>query len=510
LLFNSYTFIFAFLPIALSGFFLAAKIGRHSAGIWLVVISLFFYGWWDPRFVPLLIISIGANYGLSELMLAVPNRPRLQSALLAGAVSGNLLALVYYKYLFSILDFLSVHQIITIPFENVVLPLGISFFTFTQIGYLVDVKEGAARDRGLLNYATFVTFFPHLIAGPILHNREIMPQFAAPATYRLSARNIVIGLSIFIIGLFKKTVLADPLSAGVADGFSRSGDIALLPGWHAVLTYSLQLYFDFSGYSDMAIGLARMFNISFPLNFNSPFKSPSVIEFWQRWHMTLTRFLNLYLYNWIALAVVRSRTARGLGITRRAQATIGGFFSMIVIPTFVTMTLIGIWHGAGLQFAVFGLLHAVYLSINHAWRIFRPAASRVQSGTPLGTLGHVASVLITYLAVLIGMIFFRSSSVDAAIEMLAAMLGRHGVGGSFGYGFRELLWILLLYAIVWGMPNTQQLLAHYDPALGPVRPGPIQWLRWRGNLSWGILLGASFAVALLAMGGTSEFLYFQF
>ena len=510
MLFNSYTFIFAFLPIALSGFFLTAKIGRRAASVWLVIASLFFYGWWDTHFVPLLIISIAANYGLSELMLAVPDRPRVQSALLAGAVCGNLLALVYYKYLFSILDFLSAHQIVTIPFANVVLPLGISFFTFTQISYLVDVKEGTARDRGLLNYAMFVTFFPHLIAGPILHNREMMPQFAAPATYRLSGRNIAIGLSIFIIGLFKKTVLADPLSAGVADGFSRSGDIALLPGWHAVLTYSLQLYFDFSGYSDMAIGLARMFNISFPVNFNSPFKSPSIIEFWQRWHMTLTRFLNLYLYNWIALAIVRARTARRLGITRRAQATIGGFLSMIVVPTFITMTLIGIWHGPGLQFAVFGLLHAVYLSINHAWRIFRPAAAQVQSGTLLSTLGHVASVLITYLAVLIGMIFFRSSSIDAAIQMLAAMVGHHGVGGSFAYGSRELLWIILLYAIVWGMPNTQQLLARYEPALGSVRPSPVGWPRWRGNLSWGIVLGAGFATALLAMGGTSEFLYFQF
>ena len=348
MLFNSYIFIFAFLPIALSGFFLATRIGRVAAGVWLVAVSLFFYGWWDPRFVPLLIISIGANYSLSELMLAVPGRPRLQSALLAGAVAGNLLALLYYKYLFSILSFLSIHHVVAIPFDNVILPLGISFFTFTQIGYLVDVKQGVAQDRGLLNYMMFVTFFPHLIAGPILHNREIMPQFADPATYRLLARNVTIGLSIFIIGLFKKTVFADPLAFSVAQGFSHTGDITFLSGWHTALTYSLQLYFDFSGYSDMAIGLARMFNVAFPLNFDSPFKSPSIIEFWQRWHMTLTRFLNLYLYNWIALAVVRSRTARGLGITRKAQATIGGFLSMIIVPTFITMVLIGIWHGAGL------------------------------------------------------------------------------------------------------------------------------------------------------------------
>jgi alginate O-acetyltransferase complex protein AlgI len=510
LLFNSYIFIFAFLPIALSGFFLAAGIGRVAAGIWLVLASLFFYGWWDPRFVPLLIISVAANYALSELILALPSRPRLQSTVLACAVSANLLALVYYKYLFTILGFLSIHHVVSIPFQNVVLPLGISFFTFTQIGYLIDVKEGVARDHGFLNYAMFVTFFPHLIAGPLLHNREIMPQFVDAASYRLSTRNVAIGLSIFIIGLFKKTVFADPLADGVTVGFSHSGDITLLSGWHAALTYSLQLYFDFSGYSDMAIGLARMFNVSFPLNFDSPFKAPSIIEFWQRWHMTLTRFLTLYLYNRIALAVVRSRDARGLGITRKAQATIGGFLSMIALPTFVTMTLIGIWHGAGFQFAIFGLLHAAYLSINHAWRIFRPIASRGPFGTLLSTVGRVASVLLTYMAILIGMIFFRSSSVDTAVQMLAGMIGCHGVGSEFSFNTRELLWIILLYAIVWGMPNAQQLLARYDPALGKVRPYSIRWLQWQGNLGWGILLGAGLATALLAMGGTSEFLYFQF
>ena len=260
----------------------------------------------------------------------------------------------------------------------------------------------------------------------------------------------------------------------------------------------------------MAIGLARMLNVIFPQNFDSPFKSPSIIEFWQRWHMTLTRFINLYLYNWIALAIVRSRTTRGLGINRKAQATPSGFLSMIVVPTFITMSLIGIWHGAGLQFAVFGLLHSVFLVINHAWRVFRPIATRTKAGTMLGTLERLASVLLTYLCAMIGMVFFRSASVDNGIEMLAGMFGQHGFGTSFGSGSRELLWIILLYAIVWGLPNTQQLLDRYEPVLGSVRRYPIGWLRWRANLTWGILLGAGFGVALLAMGGTSEFIYFQF
>ena len=316
--------------------------------------------------------------------------------------------------------FLSTHHIVTIPFANVVLPLGISFFTFTQIGYLVDVKEGTARDRGLVNYAMFVTFFPHLIAGPILHNREIMPQFAAPTTYRLSGRNIAIGLSIFIIGLFKKTVLADPLSAGVGEGFSHSGDLAFLAAWHAALTYTLQLYFDFSGYSDMAIGLARMFNVIFPHEFRLPVQI-------SKHHRVLAALAYDADALHQSLLVQLDRAGHRAGTDRRgarhhakAQATIGGFLSMIVVPTFVTMTLIGIWHGAGLQFAVFGLLHSPFiLSINHAWRDLPARRGPDQIRNAVGTLEHVASVLLTYLAVLIGMVFFRSSSVDDGIQMLA-------------------------------------------------------------------------------------------
>ena len=372
-------------------------------------------------------------------------------------------------------------------------------------------KQGVAKDAACSTMLLFVTFFPHLIAGPILHHREIMPQFADAATYRFSGRNIAIGLSIFIIGLFKKVLLADPLSAGVgAAALPMPTHLSLLASWHAALTYSLQLYFDFSGYSDMAIGLARMFNVRFPLNFNSPYKAPSIIEFWQRWHMTLTRFINLYLYNLVALAIVRSRTTRGLASTRKAQATPSGFAVDGRRADLHHDGLIGIWHGAGLQFAVFGLLHSALPVINHAWRVFRPIATRTEAGTMLGTLERLASVLLTYLCAMIGMVFFRSASVDNGIEMLAGMFGQHGFGTSFGYGSRELLWIILLYAIVWGLPNTQQLLERYEPVLGNVRPYPTGSLRWRANLTWGIMLGAGFATALLAMGGTSEFIYFQF
>jgi alginate O-acetyltransferase complex protein AlgI len=509
LLFNSYTFIFAFLPIALSGFFLTARIGGRAASVWLVVISLFFYGWWDSRFVPLLIISIVANYGLSELMLATSKRPRVQNALLAGAVCGNLLALVYYKYLFSILDFLSVHQIVTIPFANVVLPLGISFFTFTQISYLVDVKEGTARDRGLLNYAMFVTFFPHLIAGPILHNREMMPQFANPETYRFSGRNLMVGLTIFIIGLAKKSLFADPLSADVTAGFAAAGSSGFADSWYAVAAYSLQIYFDFSGYSDMAIGLARMFNVRFPVNFNSPYKATTVIDYWQRFHMTLTRFITMYIYSPIALAVTRRRVAKGLDASRKATATPRGFATLVMAPTLITMGLAGVWHGAGLQYLIFGLLHGGYIVVNHAMRIFFPAAKHPPPRPPLARAAvHAAKVLAVYVAALVAFAFFRASSTTAALHLLAGMVGLHGPGS--GLPLVTVARLVVLYAVVWLAPNTQQIMSQYEPALGKPPVNPYARLTWQPNLQWALLGGVAAAAGVLAIGGTTEFLYFQF
>ncbi len=305
MLFNSYVFILAFLPMALVGFFAASRLGRRAAGCWLIAASLFFYGWWSIGFVPLLIGSIIGNYAAALLLHRLAPWPRRQTAVLVVAVAANLAALVYYKYLGTIFGVLHV------AFTNPVLPLGISFFTFTQIGYLLDCRNGATTDRSPLNYALFVTFFPHLIAGPIVHNREIMPQFGDAATYRMSSQNVVVGMTIFLLGLLKKCLLADPTSVVVGPGFAHPEALTLFPAWHVALSYSLQLYFDFSGYSDMAIGLARMFNVRFPLNFNSPYKAQSVIEYWQRWHMTLTRYLNLCLYDPIALAMRRRHRAHG-------------------------------------------------------------------------------------------------------------------------------------------------------------------------------------------------------
>jgi alginate O-acetyltransferase complex protein AlgI len=491
MLFNSYVFILAFLPIALLGFFVASRIGRRAAGCWLIAASLFFYGWWSVSFVPLLIGSIAGNYAAALLLHRLELRPRWQTAVLVAAIAANLATLVYYKYLGTMFG------VFHIAFTNPVLPLGISFFTFTQIGYLLDCRNGTTNDRSPLNYALFVTFFPHLIAGPIVHNREIMPQFGDAATYRLSSQNIVVGMTIFLLGLLKKCLLADPTSAVVGPGFAHPDALTVFPAWHVALSYSLQLYFDFSGYSDMAIGLARMFNVRFPLNFNSPYRAQSVIEYWQRWHMTLTRYLNLCLYDPIALAIRRRRRARGFAATPR------GFAELVLFPTFVTMIMAGIWHGSGLTFLIFGLLHAIYISVNHAWRMLRP-------GQPGNTLPTVAGrILLTYLCVLIGAIMFRAPSVSAAVSLLGGMVGVHGIRATIPdiRVMRDVAWLVALYAIVWGAPNTQQIMADYAPALGRMHAGAV---RWRPNMRWAMAFGCAVTLGLLSVGGTGEFLYFQF
>jgi alginate O-acetyltransferase complex protein AlgI len=511
MLFNSDVFIFVFLPVAVLGFYLVCRLSPRAGAAWLVLASLVFYGWWYPPFLVLLLCSVLTNYAIGEGIVATGKHPRLQYALLILGIAVNLGALFYYKYLMSILAFLSGHGIAMPNFGTILLPLGISFYTFTQIGYLVDCREGTTKGRGFLNYMLFVTFFPHLIAGPILHHREMMPQFAQSETYRFRVDNLAIGLTIFVIGLLKKSLIADSLSPSVGEGFALAGTAGLATAWNAVLSYSFQLYFDFSGYSDMAIGIARMFNVVFPANFNSPYKSKSIIEFWQRWHMTLTRYLTLLLYNPIALAVARGRAARGMGVGRSANSTLSGFSSLVLMPTMVTMGLAGIWHGAGLQFLIFGLLHGVYLTINHAWRIFRPTRAAESRSWVVAMVGGGAGLIVTYLAVLVAQVFFRSASVDNALAMLAGMIGLHGIGGHehAATGVLDLARLALAFAIVWFAPNTQEIMARTNPTLGKAPAiGP---LSWRPNFGWTLAFALAIVLAVLSLSDDPrEFLYFQF
>ena len=506
MLFNSYVFIAAFLPLTLCGFAFACRVGPRAPVLWLVAASLVFYGWWDLAFVPLLLASVGANYAASRLILHLAARKRLQNAVLAAAIGGNLATLFWCKYLAAALAFLRVHGVAGVALADPVLPLGISFFTFTQLGYLIDCRQGLAQERSLPHYALFVTFFPHLIAGPILHHREIMPQFADPAVWRLRAENIAVGSAIFVIGLLKKTLLADPLAPLAAAGYAQPAALTLFPAWQAALAYSLQLYFDFSGYSDMAIGLARTFNVRFPINFNSPYRAQSVIDYWQRWHMTLTRWLTLYLYNPLALRATRRWAARGRPLGRAARATPRGFAATVVVPTTITLVLAGVWHGSALTFVVFGLLHGVYLCVNHAWRLLRPGPRSAAMGAV------VARVALTYGCVLLGSVFFRAPTLTAASAMLAGMLGLHGapVVPMDAHITVRVLWLAALYAIVWGAPNTQQIMRSYAPALGRIVAGPLPRLAWQPTLPWAVAFGIATVLGLLSVGGTGEFLYYRF
>ena len=508
MIFSSNAFIFAFLPLALAGYYVASRRGLVMANVWLVIISFAFYSYWNPWSLIILICSIMWNFYMGEWIYQLDeSRERPRTVVLWIGITGNLLLLTYYKYLFPALGFFFEHGLVSQSWmASVALPLGISFFTFTQIGYLIDSYDGRAKERSLLSYMVFVTFFPHLIAGPILHNREILPQISDPKTKKLTSENLAVGLSLFVIGMGKKILLADPLGFVADRGFDHVHDLGTRGAWVAALAYSLQIYFDFSGYSDMAIGLARMFGIVFPVNFNSPYKSASIIDFWARWHMTLTRYITLYLYNPIALQVSRRRVARGLSTSRKGTRNLPAFLSLIVLPMFFTMTIAGVWHGAGMQFLVFGLLHAFYLSINHAWRVFGP-----QDVKP--TIWRTACyMLITYAAVLIGQIFFRAASVDDAMVLTAAMLGNNPTDDAQveGASYGPMLRIVSGFAICLLLPNSQQIMGNFNPIIEKVTPSTGLPLVWRPNLYWGVALGVIFLTALLRMSDVSKFLYFQF
>ena len=402
MLFNSPAFLVFFLPIVLAGFFALAGTKRHRlAGVWLVGASLFFYGWWNANYLLLLIASILFNYLLGGWLMRRPSK-----WLLAFGIAANVLLLGYYKYTGFLIETIDRLSGLDWAIPSIALPLAISFFTFQQIAFLLDAHDGAVNDHDFVNYCLFITFFPHLIAGPITHHREMFPQFSDPDVFRPRLQNLAVGSTLFLIGLFKKVVIADsmgefarPVFAAAAMGTPPS----FLEAWSGALSYAFQIYFDFSGYTDMAIGLGVMFGISLPPNFDSPFKARNIIEFWSRWHMTLTRFVTAYIYNPIVIRLTRWRARKGLALPKRGRATPGAFVALIAFPTILSMLIIGMWHGAGWQFGVFGLLHGIFLTINHGWR-----QVKVRLGLPIDSnhpLALVPSVLVTFLCVLIALIF---------------------------------------------------------------------------------------------------------
>jgi D-alanyl-lipoteichoic acid acyltransferase DltB (MBOAT superfamily) len=541
-LFNSYEFIFAFLPIALAGFFLVGKISRNFALAWIVLASLVFYAWWRPLNVLIIAPSILINFVIARALVrlsADKDRKRAANTVLIVGIVFNVMFLGYFKYTnffaTALNDTVGTNFVLT----QIILPLGISFITFQKIAFLIDVHARRVQTFTLGDYCLFVLFFPQLIAGPIVHYREMMPQFHR-ISCRFDAENISVGLTMFVIGLFKKVVLADGVAAHVSpiyDLAAAGGSIALLDAWVAALGFTLQIYFDFSGYSDMALGLGRCFGVKLPPNFDSPLKASSIIDFWLRWHMTLTRFLTAYLYNPMVLALTRRRFAKGLREGGSRNFSAGGFVELLAGPTILTMLVSGLWHGAGYLFLLWGLLHGVYLTINHAWRQLGPRlwASKESYERFMKPVGWA----LTFLSVAFAMVLFRATTIGAAKDILRGMFGLNGLtlpqqivdrlgplvdllhrvlpisaGGALLDLTVTLAWIAALLVIALVMPNSLDLLSEYEPALG-IKPRPgsrvlARLLHWSPQIPWAFATSALAVTAIMMLGHKTEFLYWQF
>ena len=515
MLFNSYFFILVFLPVVVAGFFLLGRSGRATwALLWLIGASLLFYGLRNPWFVTVLIGSILLNYCWG---IAVG---RGSKTLLAIGIAANLGLLGYFKYANFFVDNLTVATGFSFELSPVVLPLAISFYTFQQISYLVDIYHGKIRGYDFLHYCLFVTFFPRLIQGPIVYYDEFTPQFAEKEVFRFNPRMVAAGITIFFFGLFKKVIFADGLAIYATPMFeaARQGYVlSCLEAWEGALAYTLQIYFDFSGYSDMAIGLAFLFGIRIPLNFNSPYRSLNVIDFWRRWHMSLSRFLRDYLYI-------------PLGGNRKGEA-------MRFVNILITMLLGGLWHGAAWTFVLWGGLHGLFLIINHGWVKIKRRFGYEGKG---GRIGRFFSGALTFLAVTVAWVFFRADSAATAWRIIGSMAGQNGFALPEKYldkfsvlavplqalgvdfhsmhyfkGSNEVVYIIMGLLVVWLVPNVQQIMDLCMPYLNTMAKGkklasPPACLTWCPSYLWAIVLVLCAVVSVLSMSRASEFLYFQF
>ncbi|TQF00126.1 MAG: MBOAT family protein [Spiribacter salinus] len=524
MLFNSVEFLFVFLPITVIGYFLIRPRAPRLSLLWLVAASLVFYAWFEWRYALLLIGSVAFNFFVGRWLARVAaqaegdwGQARRAKPVLVLAVGVNLAVLGYFKYAVFVLENMNALLGTEWTLARVVLPLAISFFTFQQITYLVDAYRGLTREYDPLSFFVFVTFFPQLIAGPIVHHREMMPQFRQVAAPQAWVENLAVGLSIFVLGLFKKVVLADGIAVHASPMFNAAAAGAsptLLEAWPGVLAYSLQLYFDFSGYSDMAVGLARIFGIRLPANFFSPYKARNIIDFWRRWHMTLSRFLRDYVYV-------------PLGGNRRGRRR--RYVNLVA-----TMLIGGVWHGAGWTFVLWGALHGLYLLVNH---LLAELNARFRQGRPL--LPALVAVPVTFLFVVLAWVPFRAADIGTAGRIYAGMLGLNGVvlpSGYAGYlggwqarlqalgvefsgdpgtygGATQLAWVLALMAIAWFTPNTLQWFRRYRPVLrdrdlmrGTVESAPC----WRPTMPHAAAVAVLALLAVASLTKATEFLYFQF
>jgi D-alanyl-lipoteichoic acid acyltransferase DltB (MBOAT superfamily) len=503
--FSSFQFIFLFLPLAYAGFLLAHRFGGWPWAIhFLAFASLAFYGMFGIHLLLILLGSISFNYLAGRVIANCGDNRNAARLALGGAITANLFLLGYLKYTNFFIDILNQFAGASYGHHSLLLTVGVSFFTFIQIGYLVDAFNGQLLPASFSRYVVFAGFFPCITAGPLVMQREIMEQLQHRTDPAFDLRRVATGLTMFGMGLFKKVVLADsiaPYANTVFDGVAAGAPVDQVTAWLGACCYTLQLYFDFSGYSDMAIGLAFLFGIRLPLNFDSPIKATNISEFWRRWHMTMTRFFTSYIYSGLAMKGMRSELSRNNKFLR--------FMLVAAIPSVITFLIAGAWHGAGWNFVVYGLVHGFAIAGFLAWREF----STVRLPAPVGW-ALTLSVVIT------GLVIFRAHDLGTAGTILANMWGL----GAFGLvdaiapvpGLdiaRAASFIVLLGAIVLLLPNTQQIL-HRDWVSSDAKPASAAadagLLAWRPAFSGALAIGFGYTIALTSIGAGTGFLYYQF
>lgn len=540
MLFNSYEFIFVFLPLTVAGYLLLGRGSRNWALGWLIVASVVFYAYWRPFNLLIIGPSLLVNYLFGRALLKMAGdeaKAKQRMIALALGVIFNICVLGYFKYANFAVNVANDVTGSSYVLENIILPLGISFITFQKIAFLVDVAGGRVKEFSKRDFLLFVMFFPQLIAGPIVHYREMMPQFQAVEA-RFDSERFALAISLFIFGLFKKVVLADGIAEHVSPvyAFAAAGnDPTLLQAWLAGVGYTLQIYFDFAGYSDMACGAALFFGVRLPTNFNSPLRSTNIIDFWLRWHVTLTRFLTAYIYNPIALTLTRRRAAQRRAGLKSRKSALPAFIKVLAFPTIATMLVSGIWHGAGYTFIIWGLVHGLYLVGNHAWRQYGPKPGTSKAAVLQSQLtGFVG----TFLVVVIAMVLFRAPDMATAGKVFVGMAGLNGISlppeiaqmlkvpqvpametlaGAVSKGgfLLSMIWLVALFGIAVFMPNTLEILSRYEPTLlGPksapriLGVGPA--IYWSPTLPWALIVAGLGAVCMMRLTGASEFLYWQF
>ena len=495
MLFSTYEFILVFLPVTLALYYLLGLWSTRAANLWLLAASVFFYGWWDVRYVPLLAFSILWNYAAGLALARAEGKTVLRRVLLFLAVAVNLALLGWFKYA----DFFitTANRVIHTGWNlrKIILPLGISFYTFQAISYVADVYLGRTKaERSLLNLALYISLFPQLIAGPIVDHKSMIPQFFDPEKHRINWEKFSAGITLFSFALFKKIVIADSLSPVVAHVFSEPDTLTMLDAWIGVLSYSLQLYFDFSAYSEMAIGLGKMLNIDFPSNFDSPYQAVSMIDFWRRWHITLGSWIRNYIYI-------------PLGGNRKGQAR-------KMLNLFIAMAACGFWHGAGLKYIAWGMMHGGFLIVNHLWRAFAKERNL--------RLPKIASAVLTFACVASGWAVFRAGSLKSGFKIIGTMfsLGKFALpaGGKVENMFSFLYYFDVQFIDMSSYPKPPSLLVPLlmlFSVLAFCLPSAqkIVEARFKPGWKWLFITLCALFYPLYAIAGNaslSEFLYFQF